>query len=96
MKNSKVFILGLVVGVLVTFICNTTVKVINGMDVYELKRDILTSNGSKIVKGTKMVKECSMPEGYDSMMLFLNVSRGEIDRYFKNEGAGLHIPYWFD
>lgn len=85
-------------GVLVSFFVYLVGPLLIGTRVYEVKKDIRLENGSTIVKGTKF-KEWSMPEGYDTLKIYVNVPRGDIGKFFEVEidGRGNWVnPYWMN
>lgn len=98
MKNINLLIVGLIAGVLISLVFIIAIQAFTGTQVYELKKDVQLDNGSTITKGTKMVKFRSMPEGYDTLRMCVNIPRGEIKEYFEiknDKRPGLVISYWF-
>jgi len=97
MNNIKFLLIGLIVGILIPSISNVAIQAFAGTKIYELKKDIQLQNGITITKETKMFKSHSMPEGFDTFMVYINIPRSQIKECFKvkkDKRSGLVIPYW--
>ena len=68
-----------------------------GSIVYEAKNDIQLHNGTIITAGTTFTEYRAMPEGYDTLMLYVNINGKDVDQLFKKsvvKDKKVVMPYW--
>ena len=61
------------------------------------RQALVLDEGITIPKGVRLVHDAFYTEGFESLILYVNVPSSDVDKYFESQevdGAFLTIPYW--
>lgn len=89
------FMAGLIVGVLATV--GTWLFVHRDTVVYEARRTVRAGD-IVIPQGTVLMHDMEMSEGFDRLVLYVNVDAPSLQQYFAkriDDRGMLVVPYWF-
>lgn len=98
MNKSKYFFIGFISAIILVIIAGIMFDFYKYKNrvVYQIKKEIKLENGMVVPKGTLLVKDHSMPEGYDEFKINIRIFRGYIDESLVKTKDNTGAYYWLD